>query len=655
MLSKKRSSQVFTEDSITARDQNPYTTTIFNESIRFPNTLSQSIKRAKQSNDTYDITVLAMSATRLKSLVFGDIGGTMRDHADRIKSASAQCNKAGVTFRPGITRCHLCQCNIKQGLQECEHILPLRVAIIFNGVETVKEVYKKMEKEGGLNNLALFHERTKTNYLWAHRPCNSPAKSGTNPTEAIMENDKLKIVPSNENIGAIMNAVVSLPSVKSCYSNKKIKVPYNKLKSEFYREVGFQCAIANKELEAIYKLFEGSGLSKDRYLKTIIDYYLSIFKLYASDELIAKLITPEQVEEMKRQKREKELENLKKFNELKNMFSQLKKENGKLHIFSTKDDITTYLKERIYANAGSLFYNRENIPEKLPRWIRSLNYNVRVRLIDAINKMMADEIVIDEELLSHLISFFQFYFSYKTKDDFKQSYPEEDGIKTRSGQVPIAVMRFENKTVSDVNIPDTETIRFKDICCQNLFTLLEKMGWVASKYYNESLIYDNLIKYFGNEFDFGEIVCENIFNTILKQRILSVNDYNPPELRSENMENEMYLDKILEFYTTFPPEKEKYKSIVGIGALGENTDGEYSIEDTHYFTAKIIENHPEPLPQLMDKIYNKYNAQPMSQERRRVFDNIFNYRAQGGSKKRTLKRKKRMKNNKKTRARWSDI
>jgi len=655
MLSKKRSSQVFTEDSIAARDQNPYTTTIFNESIRFPNTLSQSIKRAKQSNDTYDITVLAMSGAKLKELVFGDISGNLRENVDRIKSASAQCNKAGVMFKSGITRCHLCQCNINQGLQECEHILPLRVAIIFNGVETVNKVYKKMEKEGGLNNLALFHERTKTNYLWAHAPCNSPAKSGTNPTEAILENDKVKIVPSNENIGAIMNAVVSLPSVKSCYSDKKIKVPYNKLKSEFYREVDFQCAIANKELEAIYKLFEGSGIPRDRYLKTIIDYYLSIFKLYASDELIAKLITPEQIEEMKRQKREDELENLKKFNELKNMFSQLKKENGKLHIFSTKDDITTYVKKRIHFNAGPLFYNREVIPEKLPRWIKSLNYNVSVRLMDAINKMMADEIVIDEELLSHLISFFQFYFSYTTKDDFKQSYPEEDGIKTRSKQVPVAVMRFENKTVSDVNIPDTKTIRFKEVCCQNLFTLLEKLGWVASKYYKESLLYEKVKEYFNNKFDFDEIVCEKIFNTILKQRILAVNDYNPPELKSENKENEMYLDKILEFYTTFPPEKEKYKSIVGIDALGENADGEYSIEDTQYFTKKIIENHPGPLPQLMEKIYNKYNAQRMSEQQRRMFDNIFNYRTQGGSQKRTLKRTKRMKNNKKTRARRGAI
>jgi len=559
------------------------------QKIRYPILAEKSIKLYKHNKgykkdvQKYDISILALSDTEFKNKIFGSFGQTLRKRLESY-AAKIQCERANVEFVGGETECYLCDSEIDDyDNKDCEHILPMKFAVIFMGMETVGDVYNLIYKAGA--NQKNFKELTKQNYKWAHDTCNR-VKSDINPVA--IYNSKghyLKIKASEENISLIIEKI----------SNKryidKDKRPI--IKSNFKIYVEQLCIYINDELQAIYKLFEDSGIPPEEFTPLIINYYVSIVKIYARNDVIWKLKqlekqTPVQeekieikqkIEEIQLDLRKLEDEILEQFQQMKMMFSRLKKENGRLRIFKFHEDDTNpsyaglfdisntkistknnlwptnpnqeYLWPRIKINMGPLFYKRNEIPsyKDMPRWIRNLTEKINLKIVFPLFKMQKDGIVLDEELINHFISFVQFDYAFMEKNVFKKTFSHYDDL--------IPKMYYENKEVlldstSENYDKNSDIVSYKVIYCQLLFTLLEKMGWVANYNYKESLILEKLKNYlrldeyerdyyflsnrFNHEIDFSTNICDNIFNEIIKKRIADLTNLSPRQLLEEKME-----------------------------------------------------------------------------------------------------------------------
>jgi glutaredoxin len=311
--------------------------------------------------------------------------------------------------------------------KECDHLLPFTIAITTLGIETTNEVYKRMVANGLRKKI--FKKKVKKNYFWTHRGCNNK-KRAKNPAQIYYCDDfnRLRARPNERVIDDIISEVCLVRGIRS--SKSKLT-----LVSGFSDKVQTLCDFVDAEIGALYQLFEGSGIAQELFIPLIVEYYKSIIKLYAFDESIKFLesleqdvfITPEQKKQnrekeknLKAQKRALEKSLLKQYQTLKRDYFSRIKEGAVIILKTINED---ELEQMIKANAGALFYNRINVPEIFSEdiiWINNVtNHFVRT----AVMSMREDGIVIDQELFAHLVSFVQFYYSYKKgKSDYLRLY-----------------------------------------------------------------------------------------------------------------------------------------------------------------------------------------------------------------------------------------
>jgi hypothetical protein len=306
------------------------------------------------------------------------------------------------------------------------------------------------------------------------------------------------------------------------------------------------CDFINAEIGALYQLFEGSGIAQELFIPLIVEYYKAIVQLHVLDGSIKYLesleqdafINPEEKNQITQNKKElkadkKALEKLllEQYQTLKkNLFSQIKE--GAVIILETIND--DELSQMIQANAGALFYNRVNVPVMFPQSIVDINRRIGEKVNEAVTSMRKDGIVIDEELFAHLVSFAQFYYSYKIgrKNNLKLYYMKE--------------------------ILTDET--FEEIFCQNLFTLMEKMGWRATFNYKESPLYEKIRDDYFDKPVFDDLVCDNIFEKNIRDRKNSFMEFSPDELMEADETVDLSDLNYEDQYTKYPEDYEPIDS-----------------------------------------------------------------------------------------------
>jgi len=547
------------------------------KAIRFPN-LVKSLKRKVKENvitpsderklirQLDDITIFSKSTRQLTEKLKDEIFGiyelkTLRKLIPSTGGTAAdECKKAEIPCEQFET-CYLCNLRIdcskshsSLDSKECDHLLPFVISVIFIGIETTRKSFQRMI-DNGVHEAGI-KDKIKRIYYWVHKQCNAK-KSDKNPSNLYFSKKykRLRLRPSDQNIREI---ITNISNVRGITDKGQQEILVN----GFKERVWILCKFVNIEISAIYELFKGSGISEQLFIPLIIEYYKAIIKLYAFEESINVLeilessnfaidkntnatikLNADIKNEIKDAKEILTLAKNKHEELLLQEYQKLKRDylskiiRGKIILIN--DEIEDELiKQMIWANIPPLFYKRDSIPVPIPASIGQLNLQSLVDKIFGSIKtilihMKSDGIIIDQELLVHLISLIQFHFCYF------------NSILTDL-RVPIF---YEDKMV-DLDY-------FMEISCQNLFTIMLKMGWIPSYNYEKSVVYLKLKKYLSSIRNLDTSVCDSIFKKNIQYEYEQLHKAYSAESMEESEQIDTSIDDESREYTIYEEDKEE--------------------------------------------------------------------------------------------------
>jgi len=527
------------------------------EKIRFPSMAkglasAASNYSARDLSQLGDLSIFTLSTRQLtqqlKDEIFGDEESkTLRKLIPSAgSSASHECERAGVICR-SREKCYLCDddidCDLPHGYpesKECDHLIPFVIAVVLVGIETTRNVYKRFLENGA--NIAVLRKKVNKVYFWTHGTCNNK-KRDKNPAKIYKSKQfkKLRAAPNGKVIEEIITGVCEV-------RNTEEKV--DELVESFSEKVQVLCDFVNIEIGALYELFTQSGIPDTAYIPLIIEYYKLVIKLYAFDESVQFLeslensttatyeddesqevfVIPEETKTRIIRKKQQTIQEKQQLeNELFQAYQRLKREffsklrEGRVIIIDYGEITEAHLMQIINANSGPLFFPRDSMPSLtfISRSRAGINRMVYTNLISCLSSMKRDGVVMDQELLFHLISLIQFAATYRMSKLYDVPF-YFNGVLLRKSKVS----SYVDLTVDE----STEESNFREIFCQSLFTLLEKMGWVANFNYKDSPVYLKLKNDYLSFLDFGKNLCNEIFRHTIEERMKTLLNYSPAEL-----------------------------------------------------------------------------------------------------------------------------
>jgi hypothetical protein len=263
---------------------NPFTGKMFGTIAHLP-LRSGPISDNRQAIDI----LLKMSPKNILQLIGSTYGGAIRDLIEPV-GADEQCKRAGVQFKSGETRCWICGCLIGSKEEKaCEHVIPALRAVMLKGLITNQIITNGIYDAAA--SQAYYDSITISNYLWAHANCNGSAGKGSiilidiNEAQTEFVADLVNCAKLEANLRTIR---------KNCYDGNKRSFggPYNTPFEAYVAEATRQCVSINAEFVAF-----------GRSLPTYAQYAINRIKLYMTALGLESLLTPEEMENNDREKR----------------------------------------------------------------------------------------------------------------------------------------------------------------------------------------------------------------------------------------------------------------------------------------------------------------------------------------------------------------
>jgi hypothetical protein len=613
--------------------------------IRFPNIID---KNSLDLNSNLDINFLTeWKPNKIKEYIFGNnLEGPIREYLEPV-GADEQCVRAKVIFNPSTTLCWLCGCRIGKENKACEHIIPALRAIMFSGIMTTGKITKRFDDANA--NINYLMQNIKNNYLWAHDNCNS-TKGGT--VFIKFNKDKHNFEPDEIKCASLVSQIMNLNGRRDCYQTETRgeKRIYDILVAEMKN----QCISINQEFNEIGRLLGINNYEKipdDKkkvWINTFIQYTIDVIKLYASQEALEKLLTPEEKIERenkrKREEIEKEKEAERAKEELKRMIEKVENSIREYYLssiqFINKQDNQFYIPifEIVRLKFSYFFYwNPQNNPFKKNKIIPETTLiceNLSTLLENVMNEF-SQNANINSPVKYEFVNLIVFEYLYVSGKELGFSMIDTKSSSKDSvilyGTTPETKPKARTKEQNDKDIKDAESLH-KKYLCEYLFVFLMK---VKEFMYNKMEWNEFKIQY--------PTIIKNVFSPYLEKFNISV--YFDDCYDYINKEIDMRVKELIEPNSEMDTDENTLDEIINEEANIDYDIGkdyvEYDIEKQRDWLRTRIQNINKTFKTNYIYDYNNLSKQEIDEINDMLSKNYIGH----GGKRKTKKRKLLKKSN----------